>query len=734
MRSASSHKLSGLGLAMSLLVSSALAAPQISAWSLDTQGSPEKLLLRWNETGQVEINRFEQAKQVVAVVPGARLAEGVGRRLDASSSRVLDHARLQEVTLPSGEKAVQLTLDLRLWASVDVTPTADGLLLTLAAPADSQLPVQQMSLESGRGLELTDEKLAELGQEPFGAASAPVTGAGQAPAGALSNFYVPPDVERKRSLAATSSGDLQIETKLNEIVRRVDFQGTSLENVLRLISEQAELNILIKPSDVAGKTVTLRLRNVTLRQMMDAILKQNNLGYTIEDGGILRIVPRDQVKSTSKETVTETISINWVNAKDVADALKPFADKEDGTIQVFAASNQIVVRDVPENVQRIQDLIQRMDIPEKQVLIELRLVNMTETARRAFGVRTGVESRNVEDRFLRDPSANFFDNGQFTNSTNDLTRTLNNNLNSSVGGTTRNTFTHDFANDLLGGRGLTSGTNSTLTNTGTTDITQDLRDQLTNTLRSSSATVPTSRLGAGVLAPNATALQLAQMTTFDILGIEYDVDFQLNAQEERGEATVLANPTVLSLNNQEAMVEIKRKIPYVSAVNSDQGSVATIEFIDVGTEVQILPRITNNGYVQMQIQPEQIIDTGERPGGVPLTDERRVQASVIVKDEQTIALGGLREFSATAAETGVPYLLRLPVLSWLFKTQENRQNKTELYLFVTPHIVKDPTPTSYQMGLYDKIDYNWDLPDYYFDQVFARKAPGEETNPSNKKR
>jgi type II secretory pathway component GspD/PulD (secretin) len=82
-----------------------------------------------------------------------------------------------------------------------------------------------------------------------------------------------------------------------------------------------------------------------------------------------------------------------------------------------------------------------------------------------------------------------------------------------------------------------------------------------------------------------------------------------------------------------------------------------------------------------------------------------------------------------ASESGVPYLLRIPVFSWLFKTQLNAQNKTELYLFVTPHIIKDPTPTAYQRSLYEKIDYNWDLPDYFFDEVIQRRAPDEDKFP-----
>jgi len=148
--------------------------------------------------------------------------------------------------------------------------------------------------------------------------------------------------------------------------------------------------------------------------------------------------------------------------------------------------------------------------------------------------------------------------------------------------------------------------------------------------------------------------------------------------------------------------------------------------------VEVLPRITNNGFVVMSIQPEQILDTGRREFGTPVTDERNLTSSVLVKDEQTIALGGLREFDASNSEDGVPYLMRLPVLSWLFKNQSNTQRKTELYLFVTPRIIKDPNPTLYQRSLYDKIDYNWDLPDWYFDEVRPRNAPGGGTDPNRK--
>ncbi len=709
-----------------LVPAAAFAGPAITGWGIETGDTSERIELRWSERGSVDMNHFAKARQVVAVLPEASIGPETQTRLDVSGSRLIERARLQEVTLPDGSDGVQITLQLSYWTTVSNTAEDGTLAFTLTVPEQfRQSEGETVVLASqGDGLVFTDERIAERDRELFGAEGAPRTGAGQQEdpeAGPLAEFYVPETIapEARPDYTPPDERTLEVEARLDEPVSRVDFQGTPLENVLRAVAEEAELNILIRPQDVAGRTVTLRLRNVTLRQMLDGILRMNELGYTIEDGGIVRILPRSQVTTTVKETTTETILINWVAAQDVAESVRPFLDREDGMVQVSRANNMLIVRDVPENIRHIQDLIRRIDVPEKQVLIELRLVNMSESARRAFGTRTGIESQATDPRFIRDPDANFFDLGEFTNATRNLTGTTT--LTDTVTRTTTSGATTTGGTGVLPSTTTTSG----FTNTGTNTLTGTLTDSTT----SSVGMVPSSRATAGLLAPGAEALQYSQLATWNVFGTRYDIDFALNAEEARGEAVTLANPTVLSLNNQEARVEIKRQIPFTSAISAAEGSVATVEFIDVGTEVAILPRITNNGYVQMNIRPEQIIDTGDRPGGVPVTDERRVQASVIVKDEETIALGGLREFSATSSETGVPYLLRLPVLSWLFKNQENTQDKTELYLFVTPHIVKDPTPSSYQMALYDKIDYNWDLPDYYFDEVFARQAPGEEDDP-----
>ncbi|HMX63385.1 MAG TPA: hypothetical protein PKD58_09995, partial [Candidatus Sumerlaeota bacterium] len=96
-------------LAALMATASAFAAPTISGWSITSQGSQEKVLVRWNETGATEMNEWAQARQVALVLPEATLAAGIQPKLNLNGSKLIQRARLQEVTRPDGSKAVQAT-------------------------------------------------------------------------------------------------------------------------------------------------------------------------------------------------------------------------------------------------------------------------------------------------------------------------------------------------------------------------------------------------------------------------------------------------------------------------------------------------------------------------------------------------------------------------------------------------------------------------------------------------
>lgn len=196
--------------------------------------------------------------------------------------------------------------------------------------------------------------------------------------------------------------------------------------------------------------------------------------------------------------------------------------------------------------------------------------------------------------------------------------------------------------------------------------------------------------------------------------------------ENRNEIVVLANPKVITLNNVPATIDITENLPYTEGVISDQGQFVTeeVEFEETGIKMTVTPNITNNGYVRMTIEPEQRIlrrYVATRYGVVPQIDTRKSLTNVIVKDEDTVVVGGLRKMQRSNDVTGVPWFHRIPLFGWLFKDTANTAEKLELIIFVTPHIIKEPMLTAEEQFRYEQIDYDWELPDYFYDEVKITK-------------
>jgi type II secretory pathway component HofQ len=147
--------------------------------------------------------------------------------------------------------------------------------------------------------------------------------------------------------------------------------------------------------------------------------------------------------------------------------------------------------------------------------------------------------------------------------------------------------------------------------------------------------------------------------------------------------------------------------------------------------LEVVPNITNNGYVRMTLAPEQKVRKGDAGGfgqtSIPIVDERKVESNVIVKDEETVVLGGLRQLDNSISEKGVPWLMRGARARIPFPLHRNRFRENRLILFITPHIIKDPTLSPEELRKYELVDYNWDLPDYFYDETRLRDQPkGEE--------
>ena len=169
-----------------------------------------------------------------------------------------------------------------------------------------------------------------------------------------------------------------------------------------------------------------------------------------------------------------------------------------------------------------------------------------------------------------------------------------------------------------------------------------------------------------------------------------DIDALLKAEQEITEAKLLANPRILVLDNEEATFDIVTEHPYVERTISGSQITETVNFKEVGIKLVVTPHVTREGMLRLQIQPEFGIKVGEvqvSTNNVPIVDKRKVNTIALVRDGQTVVLGGMRKKDATKQINKIPLLGDIPLLGALFRFEGEDTTITELIVFITPRII-----------------------------------------------
>jgi type II secretion system protein D len=171
-----------------------------------------------------------------------------------------------------------------------------------------------------------------------------------------------------------------------------------------------------------------------------------------------------------------------------------------------------------------------------------------------------------------------------------------------------------------------------------------------------------------------------------------DVNATIRAAASRGDVKIVSQPVLLASNNQEARFLVGSQRPFVQVSRSLSTETPSrdqvIQYRDVGTKLTVRPTINQDGYVSLLIQQEINQATSEVAFDAPVISTREAVTRVLVKDGQTIVLGGLRDRQRDVTQGGVPVLSSIPILGGLFGSASRRTNETELYLFLTPRILK----------------------------------------------
>ncbi len=173
---------------------------------------------------------------------------------------------------------------------------------------------------------------------------------------------------------------------------------------------------------------------------------------------------------------------------------------------------------------------------------------------------------------------------------------------------------------------------------------------------------------------------------FGVLKKQFDISGMLAGLAEDNLARIISSPRILALNHEEATIHIGQEIPYQTVSVVGGAAVSTVRFKEVGTVLRVVPHVTRDGMIRLEIEPEQSYVTDWR-GSVPVIDTRNAATELILSDGQTAVIGGLEKDDEVRAVAKVPLLGDIPVLGHLFSRSVVDKARLDLLIFVTPRIV-----------------------------------------------
>jgi len=167
----------------------------------------------------------------------------------------------------------------------------------------------------------------------------------------------------------------------------------------------------------------------------------------------------------------------------------------------------------------------------------------------------------------------------------------------------------------------------------------------------------------------------------------------LQAAASRGDATIVSRPVLLTANNEEAEINVGSQRPFVQVARvlptDNTARDQVVQYKDVGTKLVVVPTISTDGYVMLQVSQEINAATAEQAFDAPVISTRSVQTKLLIKDGQTIVLGGLTDRQNEVDQGGVPFFSSIPFIGGLFGHSSRTMTATELFLFLTPRIIRD---------------------------------------------
>lgn len=437
----------------------------------------------------------------------------------------------------------------------------------------------------------------------------------------------------------------------------MEFQDVEIRSVLDILAQFTDMNIVASDS-VAGN-MTLRLINVPWDQALDIILKSKNLGKR-ENGNVILIAPATELAEQQARELeaqqalqayaplrTEYIRLSYAKAQDVLNLIAQGSGPSGGsigssvapadnntllsnrgTVTVDERTNTLIIKDVADSVENIHKLISKIDIPVRQVMIEVRIVSATDTFSKEIGVRWGILSKGMAD------------------------------------------------NKSL----LVGGSNQTLWDLKDFDIKTTTINGQTVSYPKYDITRPDNlNVDLGVTNPAAGRIAFGLLSMSDVM-----LDLELSALQADNRGEVISTPKILTADKQTAKVSSGTQIPYQEAAAS---GATTTSFKEAALSLEATPNITPDGKIGLKL----LITNGTPTiiNNQVAIAEDSISTNVIVEDGQTVVLGGVFKNRTGTGVDKVPFLGDLPYIGRAFRREVQNNNKQELLIFVTPKLIND---------------------------------------------
>jgi type II secretory pathway component GspD/PulD (secretin) len=445
----------------------------------------------------------------------------------------------------------------------------------------------------------------------------------------------------------------------------IQFQDVPIITAIENLARQAGINYLIDPKIGYGQpdqngqikpepTLSIRWENVTAAQALMALL--DNYGLQLSEdrkSQIARITAKDPMAPPPLST--RVIQLKWASTSNMVDSVQASLTDKRSKVLPDPRTSQLVVVATENEQEAVADLINQLDRPTRQVLIETKLIQISSNPKTVKGIDWSgtLQAQNVS-----------FGNGLM-----DPTKSV----------TTAS---------IPGNPTTTTSPGPPITTTTTPGP------------NSSQSTALNIFQGNGGLSWNNVSGFTPAIGFLNADGVHAVLSF-LNSSYD---AQVVSTPRIVTLDNQMATIEVTRGFPIIDMAGGTQNSSgsSSITYSNVGTILQVTPRISANDFIWLKVTPVvsshfgDVIVTVAGGGGnssssyaVPVFDYRKIDSQVMIPNGNTLVMGGLVQDSPNATYTKVPVLGDIPGLGWAFRSESKTMTKDNLIIFLTPTIIRD---------------------------------------------